>query len=105
MAEGKSWGKLGGGSGKMHTWSGAGKQSPGQSAQEGTGGKRDMGPHAGGEVGFYSSSTTNKFGAGPQEAGCSAASGARQPGFAHGGTNKMLGNRGSMRAEPGKSSP
>jgi hypothetical protein len=96
---------LKGGSHKMHTWSGAGKQEPGQTAQEGTGGKRDMGPHAGSaSAGFYSSSTDNKFGAGTQEPGQTASAGSRQPGFAKGGTNKMHGNSGSRVAVPGQSS-
>jgi hypothetical protein len=94
-----------GGNNKMHSWSGSGKQEPGQTAQEGTGGKRDMGPHAGGQVGFYSASTDNKFGAGPQEPGGSATTGARQPGFAHGGSTNMFGNRGSLPAKPGCTCP
>jgi hypothetical protein len=100
----KSWGTLGGNQ-HMHSWSGSGKQEPGQAAQEGSGGRRDMGPHAGGQVGFYASGTQNKFGAGPQDPGQSSASGARQEGFAHGGKTSMHGNRGSQRAEPGCSSP
>jgi len=43
----------------MHSWYGTGTQEPGQSAQEGTGAKAVLHPQAGGEVGFYSSSTTN----------------------------------------------
>lgn len=93
-----------GGKGKMHSWSGTGTQEPGQTAQEGTGSKRGIEPKAGGQVGFYSSSTENKFGAGPQTPGGSASSGARQEGFAHGGNNKMHGNSGSRVAVPGQSS-
>ena len=93
-----------GGSGKMHSWSGTGTQEPGQSAQEGTGSKRGIEPKAGGQVGFYSSSTDNKFGAGPQEPGCSSQSGARQDGFAKGGSTKMHGNTGSRQAVPGQTS-
>jgi len=93
-----------GGNNKMHSWSGTGTQEPGQSAQEGTGAKRGIAPQAGGEVGFYSSSTTNKFGAGPQEPGCSSQSGARQDGFAHGGKTSMHGNTGSRPAVPGQTS-
>lgn len=93
------------GTGHMHSWSGTGEQEPGQSAQEGTGPKRGIAPKPGGQVGFYSSSTTNKFGAGPQEPGQSSQQGARQDGFAHGGKTSMWGNRGSQRAEGGCSGP
>jgi hypothetical protein len=94
-----------GGTNKMHGWSGTGTQEPGQTAQEGTGSKRGIEPKAGGQVGFYSSSTDNKFGAGPQEAGQSSQSGARQEGFAKGGSTSMHGNRGSLPAKPGCTCP
>lgn len=84
----------------MYGWRGTGTQEPGQSAQEGTGSKTGIAPKAGGAVGFYSSSTKNKFGAGTADPGCSAASGERQDGFAKGGSTHMFGNRGSQRAEP-----
>src|SRR5215813_10102162 len=42
-----SWGRLGGSSGRMHNWSGTGKQEPGQTAQEGSGSKRGIAPQAG----------------------------------------------------------
>lgn len=96
---------LKGGDNKMHGWSGTGTQEPGQTAQEGSGSKRGIEPKAGGQVGFYSSSDQNKFGAGPQEPGVSGTSGARQEGFAHGGKTSMHGNRGSQPAKPGCSCP
>lgn len=98
------WGTLGG-SGHMHSFDGTGKQEPGQSAQQGSGPRRGIAPTPGGQVGFYSSSTSNKFGAGPQAPGTSGTTGAKQDGFAHGGTTKMFGNRGSQRAQPGCCSP
>jgi hypothetical protein len=99
--------------GHMHGWSGTGTQKPDQSAQEGSGGRRDQ-KAEGGKAGVASSDETkhgkgsskqapNRYGAGPQEAGVTATSGARQEGFAHGGKTKMFGNRGSQRCEPGKS--
>jgi hypothetical protein len=94
---------LKGGTNKMHGWSGTGPQEPGQSAQQGTGSKRGIAPKPGGEVGFYSESTQNKFGAGPQDPNCTSASGARQEGFAHGGKTSMHGNTGSRTAVPGQS--
>jgi len=111
MAKGKvektgsgNWGSFGGNT-KMHSWSGTGPQTPGQSSQEGNGGKTGVAAKGGNTHGFYSSGATNKFGAGPQEPGCSAQSGARQEGFAHGGKTHMFGNRGSQKATPGQSGP
>jgi hypothetical protein len=96
---------LKGGTNKMHSWSGTGTQEPGQSAQQGSGPKRGIAPKAGGpNAGFYSASTTNKFGAGPQTPGQSGPSGAREDGFAKGGTTSMHGNTGSRVAVPGQSS-
>jgi hypothetical protein len=102
-------------SGHMFGFRGAGEQKPDQSAQEGTGGRRDQKAN-GGAAGVASSDESkhgkgdskkaaNRYGAGPQDPGCSSASGARQDGFAHGGKTAMFGNMGSKRAEPGKSSP
>jgi|SRR5262245_28362957 len=99
-----SWGSLGGNN-KMHGWSGTGKQEPGQSAQEGHGSKRGIAPQAGGQVGFYSASG-NKSYAGTQTPGQTSSdpTGGDNK-FAKGGTTKMFGNRGSQRAEGGKTSP
>ena len=95
-----NWGSFGGNT-KMHSFNGVGTQTPGHSSQEGHGGRRDQKAQAGGSnSGFYSSSTTNRFGAGPQEPGTSGTSGKRQDGFAHGGTTHMFGNRGSQRQNP-----
>jgi hypothetical protein len=105
-----------GGSNKMHGWSGTGTQEPGQSAQQGTGSKRGIAPKAGpSDVMGYrdhakkgremsATASANQFGAGPQEPGQSASSGARQDGFAKGGTTPMHGNTGSTVAVPGQSS-
>jgi hypothetical protein len=104
-----------GGSNRMHGWSGTGTQTPGQSAQEGTGPKRGIAPKAGGEVGFYethgksgremnASPSANKFGAGPQLPGQSGSAGTRQDGFAKGGTTSMHGNTGSTVVVPGQTS-
>lgn len=102
--KGGTWGSFGG-STPMHSWSGTGTQKPGGSSQEGSGSKRGIEPKAGSSnAGFYSSSTSNKFGAGPQESGQSASCGARQEGFAHGGKTSMFGNRGSRKAIGGQTS-
>jgi len=107
MAEkGKKWGELGGGSGKMHKFAPTGTQKPGVSSQEGhSGSRRDIKVQAGGKEGFYSASG-NKSYAGTQTPGQTAAdpSGGNDK-FAKGGTTKMWGNRGSQRAEGGKTSP
>lgn len=112
----KSWGELGGNN-KMHSWSGTGTQEADRTSQEGSGSKRGIAPKAGPSnvMGFRDHSksgremsdkpSANQFGAGPAEAGQSASSGARQDGFAKGGTTSMWGNRGSQRAEGGCSGP
>lgn len=104
--KGANWGKLGG-DGKMHTFNGAGTQQPGGSSQEGHGARRGIEPNAGpsGVTGFSKNEARNSRGAGPQEPGQSSQSGARQDGFAHGGTTKMFGNRGSRAMRPGQSGP
>lgn len=100
-----SWGELGGNN-KMHSFTPTGTQTPDRSSQEPTGGsRRDIKAKGGGNNGFYSESPQNKFGAGPQKPGQSHQESSRQDGFARGGTTKMFGNRGSLRAQPGKSSP
>jgi hypothetical protein len=102
----KSWGSLGGNN-PMHSFNGVGTQVPGQSAQEGSGGRREQ--RANGGPGNVMSSDNskgtgstkhgnNRYGAGPQ------VSGAKQEGFAHGGTTRMHGNTGSRRAVGGQSS-
>jgi hypothetical protein len=99
---GKKWGPLGG-SGHMKGFTGSGTQTPGGSSQQGTGGRRDMKPKTGGNVGFYSTSG-NKSYAGTQTPGGSSANptGGNSK-FASGGTTKMFGNRGSQRRTPGLS--
>jgi hypothetical protein len=115
-AKGQTVGKLGG-TNKMHGWSGTGTQQPGQSAQEGSGSKTGIAPKAGGQVGFYSDNSkhgkamskhgTNTDYAGTREAGTTSPNktGGNKDGFAKGGTTSMFGNRGSIQAIPGKSSP
>jgi hypothetical protein len=110
MAKGKvektgagNWGSFGGDT-KMYGFRGTGTQDPGQTASEGTGSKRGIEPKAGGNKAFVSSGTQNKFGAGPQESGQTASHGARQEGFAHGGSTHMFGNRGSRKAIGGQTS-
>jgi len=104
MAKGitKSWGTLGG-SGKMHGFKGAGTQTPGGTSQEGSGGRRDQKAKGGGNVGFYSTGTTNRDYAGTREAGTTSPtkSGPNDK-FAHGGSTKMFGNTGSGRLEGGR---
>lgn len=105
--KGANWGKLGG-NGKMHSFEGAGSQSPGGSAVDMHGGsRRGIEPNAGPSdvMGYSKNEAKNSRGAGPQEPGGSAVTGARQDGFAHGGTTKMFGNRGSRAARPGQSGP
>ena len=103
----KKWGDLGGPSGRMHKFAPTGTQKPGGSSQEGhSGSRRDIKASGGGNKGFYSSSTTNSIHAGTQTPGQTAAdpSGGNDK-FAKGGSNKMFGNRGSQRAEGGKTAP
>lgn len=103
----KSFGKFGG-SGKMHGARGTGTQTPGVSSQEGSsaissGQKVQAGPSS---VGRYSSATTNKDYAGTQTPGVSAATKAGGDGkFAVGGKGAMFGNRGSVAARGGRTSP
>jgi hypothetical protein len=113
----KSWGGLGGNN-AMHSWSGTGKQEPGQTSQMGSGSKRGIAPHAGGQVAYVSDNAkrgremnqkhgTNECFAGTQTPGQSAScpTGGDKNSFAKGGSTSMFGNRGSRRAEPGSSSP
>jgi hypothetical protein len=108
---------LKGGNQHMHSWSGSGEQEPGQTAQEGSGGRRDMGPHAGGSnAGFYSDNSkrgremnqkhgSNTSFAGTQTPGQSASTPTGDKNaFAKGGTTHMFGNTGSTPAQPGCSS-
>jgi hypothetical protein len=100
----RTWGSLGGNH-AMHGWSGTGKQTPGQSSQEGTGPKRGIAPHAG-PTGLAGNGQTNKDHAGTQVPGQSASmkSGGDAK-FAEGGKTSMFGNRGSIPAKPGCTSP
>ena len=98
-----NWGSLGGNHG-MHKFSGTGTQTPGQSAQEGTGPRRGIDPKAG-PTGLAGSGQTNKDYAGTQEPGHSGSCKSGGDGkFAQGGSTPMFGNRGSRPAIPGQSS-
>lgn len=109
MADGvkKGWGNLGGGSGKMHKFAGAGTQQPGKSSQEGhSTGRREQKANAGPSNVMGFSTSGNKSYAGKQTPGQTAS----QPTggdskFASGGSTRMFGNRGSLQAQAGKSSP
>lgn len=103
-----NWGKLGGGTGRMHGFEPAGKQAPGGSAVDMSGGsRRGIEPQAGPSnvMGYSKNEAKNSFGAGPQEPGQSAQAGKREDGFAKGGNTKMFGNRGSRRAVAGQTGP
>src|SRR5262245_60706354 len=105
-----SWGKLGGGTGRMHQFHGAGPQTPDRTSQESKStSRRDIAVQSGGSnAGFYrdhsksgqtskeEGKSPNRTGAGPQTPGQSASAQPRQDGFAHGGTTRMWGNRGSV---------
>jgi len=108
MAEkGKKWGTLGGPSGRMHKFTPSGTQTPGHSSQEGKGGsRRDIEPKAGGHAIGFSKGVSNASYAGTQTPGQTSQdpSGGNSK-FASGGSTKMFGNRGSQRAEGGKTSP
>lgn len=97
-----------GGSGKMHGRTGTGTQRPGGSSQEG-GGRLGggvavkAGPTG---VGFYSNAATNKDYAGTQLPGVSSATKSGGNGkFATGGKGSMFGNRGSLAARGGRTTP
>jgi hypothetical protein len=103
----QSWGKLGG-SHPMHSARGTATQKPGVSSQEGSssigsGQEPEAGPP--GVLG-YSSGATNKDYAGTQQPGSSAQnkSGGNSK-FAEGGKTPMFGNRGSLPARGGRTSP
>lgn len=105
--KGANWGKLGGTT-PMHGFAPTGTQTPDRTSQEGhSGSRRGIEPQAGPSnvMGYSKNEAKNSFGAGPQQPGQSSQSGARQDGFAHGGTTHMFGNRGSRRAVPGQSGP
>jgi hypothetical protein len=99
---------LSGGGGSMHPATGVGTQKPGQSSQEGKSSiSSSQEPEAGGPgEGFYSSGATNKDYAGPQASGTSGPtkSGGNAK-FAEGGKSAMFGNRGSMPAKAGQTTP
>lgn len=98
----KGWGELGG-NGKMHGFNGVGTQTPDRSSQEGSGGRRDQKAKGGASGVGSSEGTSNKYHAGTQTPGQSAAHATNNDKFAKGGTTSMFGNRGSQRCEPGKS--
>lgn len=100
-----------GGKTKMFGWRGTGEQTPGQSAEEGTGPRRDQKAKAG-PAGVASSNNSkgvtanNRDYAGTQASGTGAATKTGGDSkFAQGGKTAMFGNRGSQRATPGSSSP
>ena len=104
MAEGKSWGKLGG-SGKMHSFTPVGSQAAGHSSVEGSGGNTNIKVKPGPSSVMGYSASGNKSHAGTQTPGQSAS----QPSgdgskFAKGGTTSMWGNRGSQAAKGGQTS-
>ena len=105
--KGANWGSLGGNT-KMHGFAPTGTQTPDRTSQEGhSGSRRGIEPQAGPSnvMGYSKNEAKNSFGAGPQTAGTSAQSGARQEGFAHGGKTAMFGNRGSRPARGGSTAP
>ena len=100
------WGRLGGNH-SMHPAKGTGTQTPGKSSQEGTssissGQEPDAGPSS---VMGFSEGATNKDHAGTQVPGQSSQKKSGNPKFAEGGSNQMFGNRGSLPARGGYSSP
>src|SRR5215475_7226584 len=99
-----NWGSFGG-STHMHSFNGSGDQTPGQSSQEGKGGRRDQKAPTGDKHGFYSSGASNKDFAGTKEPGCS---GPTKTGgdekFASGGSTRMWGKGSSRLAIGGQSS-
>lgn len=97
--------------GKMYGFRGSGKQQPGQTAQEGTGGRRDQTANGGG-TGIASSDYSNKkhgsnrYYAGTQQEGTTGPSmSGGDTKFAAGGKTKMFSNRGSRRAVGGNTAP
>jgi hypothetical protein len=106
MADTKKWGTLGGPSGRMQKFTPTGTQKPGGSSQEGhSGSRRDIEPQAGGHAMGFSTGASNKSHAGTQTPGQTAAQPTSNDKWAKGGSTKMFGNRGSQRAEGGKTSP
>jgi hypothetical protein len=103
------WGSFGGNT-PMHSFSGTGKQVPGQTAQEGAAKQRGTSkPYKaeGGSTGqYYSSGASNRDFAGTQEPGTS---GRTKTGpnnkFAEGGKTHMWGHRGSQKMPEGQSGP
>jgi hypothetical protein len=99
---------LKGGTTPMHSPTGTGTQKPGQSAQQGSssiGSSQDVQPGPPG-AGFYADASTNKDYAGTQSAGTSGPtkSGGNSK-FAEGGKGSMFGNRGSLAARGGFTTP
>lgn len=102
-----NWGSLGGNN-AMHSFDPVGTQTPDRTSQEGSGGsKTSIKPMAGpSSVMGYSESGNQSF-AGTQTPGQSSScpSGGDKNGFAKGGKTSMFGNRGSIPARGGFSSP
>jgi hypothetical protein len=91
----------------MHSFAPTGTQTPDRTSQEGhSGSRRDIKVQPGPSNVMGFSTSGNKSYAGTQTPGQSAAcpTGGDQK-FAKGGSNSMFGNRGSLRAEAGKTSP
>lgn len=109
--KGGNWGSLGGNT-KMHSFRGVGTQTPGQTSQEGSGGRRDQ-TAKGGPSGI-ASQDNSKHGrtmsakpsgnrdyagtASPDTTGPTKHGGDSR--FAEGGKTHMFGNTGSQRARP-----
>lgn len=114
--KGGNWGELGGKT-HMHGFRGVGTQQPGQTAQEGSGGRRDQ-KASGGPSGVASQDNSkhgrtmsakpsgNRDYAGTASGGTTAATkSGGDSRFAEGGSTKMFGNRGSQRAVGGQTGP
>jgi len=98
---------LKGGTTPMHSPQGTGTQTPGKSSQEGSsaiGSSQDAQAGPPGVAGF-SDAATNKDHAGTQVPGQSAQKKSSNNQFAEGGKTPMFGNRGSLPARGGYTTP
>jgi hypothetical protein len=97
-----------GGSHPMHSAKGTGTQTPGKSSQEGTSSiNSGQAPEAGpSNMDGFSTGASNKDFAGTKVPGTSAQdNNGKNSKFAEGGKTSMFGNRGSLPARGGFSSP
>jgi hypothetical protein len=100
---------LKGGNNSMHSARGTGTQTPGQSSQEGSsaiGSPQNVQAGPSSVAGFTNDAGTNKDHAGTQTPGVSGAT--KKGGdakFASGGSTPMFGNRGSLPARGGYTTP